>query len=101
MSEIAPDWSHVSRLGRAVFNWSQADLAERMGVSASYVSYLEAGKRAWSGSAASKLASALCIDQKTALYLAGVDRLLDERELVDLFVWLRPCGVRLAERGAA
>ena len=57
------DYGRALRTCRAIRGWQQEDVAEHAGLSASYVSLIEAGKREPSPTAVSKLARGLGVPE--------------------------------------
>lgn len=65
------DYGRALRTCRAIRGWQQEDVAEHSGLSASYVSLIEAGKRAPSPKAVSKLARGLGVPEPLLTLLAS------------------------------
>lgn len=64
------DYGRAVRTCRAIRGWQQEDVARRSGLSASYVSLVEAGKRAPSSAAVGKLAKGLDVPEALLVLLA-------------------------------
>ncbi len=65
------DYSRALRTCRAIRGWQQEEVAERAGLSASYVSLIEAGKREPSPTAVRKLARGLNVPEPLLTLLAS------------------------------
>ena len=65
------DYGRALRTCRAIRGWQQEDVAEHAGLSASYVSLIEAGKREPSPTAVSKLARGLGVPEPLLTLLAS------------------------------
>ena len=65
------DFGRAIRTCRAIRGWQQEDVAKRAGLSAAYVSLIEAGRRTPSSAALRKLAKALLVPESLVVLLAS------------------------------
>jgi len=74
------DYGRALRTCRAIRGWQQEDVAEHAGLSASYVSLIEAGKREPSPTAVSKLARGLRVPEALLTLLASDHSTVSKRD---------------------
>ena len=75
------DYSKAFRVVRAAHGWQQADMAQRLGISSSALSLIEAGKRQPSMKVVDKLASVVSIPSALIVLLASDEADADDENV--------------------